>query len=111
MCLPGGQVDRSRCRWSERGSKGVIAHGEILSIIPECSDRVSIVVVHHKVLIGATATTGVLNELVHQAMIECQLLGQVVVILVTGEGLGTVKSGWIGKIGIVIQQEIVQPID
>src|SRR5205085_7281898 len=103
MCLAGNQVECSRSRGAERGCKGVVAHREILCVVPQASNGVPVIIVHDDGLIGATAATGVLDELVHKAVIECQLLRQVAVILVTCESLRAVKPGWIVQVGVVIK--------
>src|SRR5579884_406528 len=53
MGLTRDQIERSWSRGVERGSKRVITHRKMLSVVPECCHCIAIVVVHHDVLVGA----------------------------------------------------------
>ena len=67
----------------------------MLGVIPFRRDSVAVIVVHHQRLVRATAARRVLDELVHQAMIEGLLLVAIAMIHVTGERLRVVEPLWI----------------
>jgi len=85
----------------------------VLRIVPECRDRVAVVVAHDQTFalaeVGAWEARAVANsyffgELVHQAVVEGGLLVGVIVILIAGHRLGAIQSKWLCRIGILIQQ-------
>src|SRR5207244_4160405 len=53
---------------------------------------------------------GVLDELVHQAAVGGLLLGRVVVVLVAGQGLGSVEPLRVAQVGVGGEQGLVQPV-
>ena len=111
MGLTRDETERSRCGGSEDGIVGIIAHRKVLGVLPECCDRVSVVVVHHNRLVGATTSADALNKMIHQSMVESQLFILVVVILIAGQGLGTIKPLRVCRVGIIRQQSRVEPVD
>ena len=111
MGLTGDEVERSRCGGSEDGIVGIIAHRKVLGVVPECCDRVSVVVVHHNRLVGATASADALNKMIHQSMVESQLFILVVVILIAGQSLGTIKPLRVCQVRIGCKQSRVEPVD
>src|SRR5260370_13199786 len=91
MRLARDQVQRTGCRETKDSVEGIIAHRKMLSVVPESSDRIAIVIVHHDALVGATAARYGLYKLVHQPVIERFLLISVTVILVARQCLRAVK--------------------
>ncbi len=53
MCLASNQVQRARRRRAKGGAKGIVAHGKVLSIVPEGRDGIAIVIIHHNGFICA----------------------------------------------------------
>src|SRR5205807_6628035 len=93
------------------GIVGIVAHRKVLGVVPECCDRVSVVVVHHNRLVGATASADALNKMIHQAVVESQLFILIVVILIAGQSLGTIKPHRVCRVGIGLQQNHVEPVN
>jgi hypothetical protein len=90
--VAGHEVDRARRRGPERRAVGVVAHREVLRVVPQRRDGVAVVVVHdlrrvarrpERARAGAGADR--LHEVVHLAFVEGLLLVGVVVVLVAGE--------------------------
>src|SRR5579863_111300 len=93
MRLAGDEVQMPQYRRPELGVKGIIAHGEVLSIIPECRDRVAIIVTHGEVRSASGAGgTGKLQEFVCQAVIKGQLFRSIVVRVSAGDRLASIKA-------------------
>ena len=93
------QVDRTRAGRSERGPERVVAHCELLGIVPQAGDGVAVVVIHD--IIGLAGLAGVAraarradrrHELVHGAAVKGLLLGVVVVVLIAGEDVVDVRG-------------------
>ena len=56
-------------------------------------------------LVGAAAAAGVLDEVVHRAAVERQLLGAVVVVVVAGDGLGAIQPARLAaEFGLSVEQ-------
>src|SRR5260370_7292195 len=91
MRLARDQVQRTGCRGTKDSVEGIIAHRKMLSVVPESSDRIAVVIVHHDALVGATAARYGLYKLVHQPVIERFLLISVPVILVTRQCLNPLE--------------------
>src|SRR5579872_6918895 len=49
-------------RWTEVGTEEVVIHGKVLSVIPECSHGVSVVVTHHEPFAQAQVVTSCLGR-------------------------------------------------
>src|ERR1700723_3056077 len=96
----GDDVDGSNRGGPKVGSVKVVAHREILSVIPQAGYGVAIVVAHNdpgvQVLhVGkrwTAGSTGEFGELVHQAAIKGLLFRHVVVILAAGVVLAGIKA-------------------
>ena len=105
--LAGDEIDGARRRGAEGGRIGVVAHGEVLGVVPQRGDGVAVVVAHHQTLraegAGAAlgAAAGVQREEVHGEVVIGRLLGGVAVVLVGGAGLGDVEAEGLGRVGAV----------
>src|SRR5580698_2853544 len=97
--LAGDQVQRAVGGGTEVRVIRVVAHCEVLRIVPVSGDGVAVVVAHHETggienrrsalsAGGGAAQAGVLRIEVHAAEVVRLLLGRVVVILVRGGSLG-----------------------
>ena len=103
-CSPRARCRRCRCRRTtrliapgrgrpERRPVAVVAHREVLGVVPQPGDGVAVVVVHHLLRGRRPCRTGVvaaagadaLDEVVHLAAVEGLLLVGVVVVLIAGE--------------------------
>ncbi len=125
--LARNQVDGARRRRSKVGVIGIVAHGELLRVVPQRRDRVAIVVAHDQAGCARDrrrsrrrpGSAGVEREQIHQAAIEGELFGRVVMILVIRGSLGAVQAKRIGgagqvkriEVGVVGQKSEGQPID
>src|SRR5580704_1374262 len=98
--LTGNQVQRAIGRGTKVGVVGVIAHGEVLSVVPQGGNGVAVVIPHGQTgRVNDTAAarrrardTNVGREQIHQAFIEGQLLRRVIVVLVVGSRLRAVEA-------------------
>ncbi len=85
--LAGDQVDRAGRGWAEGRAVGIIAHREMLRVIPQRCDGVAVEIAHHQALgvedasAAGAGRAGVLRKQVHLAAVEGRLLGAVGVIL------------------------------
>ncbi len=105
------QVQRAGGRGTEDAVEGVVRHGELLGVVPDPGDGVAVVVVHAQPrcaeddrLTSAGVGAGVLDELVHLPVVECQLLGQVAVVLVARERLAGREPGGVVLVRVAHQQ-------
>src|SRR5215216_7959289 len=94
----------------EDGLVVVVAHREVLCVVPKRGYSVSIEIVHDQRLVRAVWATGVFHELVHEPVVEGLLLCVVVVDLVARKGLGAVNPGRVGRVGVVCEQLVVQTV-
>src|SRR6185437_6477339 len=66
--VAGNEVDGSRRRGAENGVERVVVEREVLRVVPQCRDRVAIVVAEHGRSVSGTAlarrATGELRELI-----------------------------------------------
>src|SRR5947209_7427803 len=110
MRLTSDQVESTDSGWSKSGAEEVIAHREVLCVVPEGRDGVAIIVIHHDPFVFASRTH-ILDELIHLAIVKSFLLIEVLVILVTVDRLRAIQSLWISQVGIVVKQLRSQAID
>ncbi len=122
-----GHVDRARRRRTEVGPVRVVAHREVLGVVPQAGDGVAVVVVHDRV-VGVDSggwsrvpfrgqalrerqrTARLLHEHVHQAVVESALLVRVPVVLVARRRLSAVQQLRIRQVGVVGQKRPGQPV-
>src|SRR5260370_24910120 len=88
MCLTRDEVQRTRSRGPKGRAKGIIAHGKMLSVIPQRRHSIPIIVIHDNTFVCATPARYRLDKLVHLALIKCLLLSSITMILVTGHNIG-----------------------
>jgi hypothetical protein len=112
--LAGDQVEGAGGRRAERRAERVVAHGEVLCVVPERGHGVAVVVAHHLatgLAARAVAATDLLDELVHQAVVEGQLLVLVVVVLISGLELRAVEAEGLNGVRVVrSEQAVVQAV-
>jgi hypothetical protein len=105
------------CRRAERGVIRVVIQREMLRVVPQRGDRVSVVITHHQARNveyrrSARLAFGVLDESVHRAVVEGQLLGLILVVLIAGHLLsGPAEADRLHRIRVVRQQLRGQPVD
>ncbi len=100
--LPGDQIERPGRRRPEGRVERVVAHREVLGVVPERRHRVAVEVAHDLALVAPRcAVAGELDELVHQPVVEGQLLLGVVVPLVAGRGLRAAEAERIHRVRIL----------
>src|SRR5262249_32157513 len=108
---------RTGRRRAEGGAEEVVAHGEVLGVVPHARDRVAVVVVHDvtglarltvRVVPGRRADGG--RELVHLPAVERLLLVVVVVVLITEQhvvDVGRVEPAGIGLVPLPVFVRVV----
>ncbi len=126
--LPGHEVEGARRRRSERRPVPVVAHGEVLRVVPERGHRVAVVVAERET--GRAERTGGrvgrpvaaadrMRKEIHEAGVERELLRRVVVILIGGGGLRPVEAervhgagavGRVQRVGVARQQRAAQTV-
>src|SRR6266478_375402 len=103
-CVACNQIEKTWCRGAKGGSKGIITHREMLSVVPKCRDGVAIVIAHGAEGTDIPVVAAQLREAVHQAAVEGKLLVSVVVVLVTGISILAIDAERIGSVGIASEQ-------
>ncbi len=116
MGLPGDEIQRAGSGGAESGAERIVAHREVLCVVPNRGHGIAVVVTHHdagpfagRVAAPAGRSHG-LDKLVHEAGIESFLLVVVIVILVAGHRLCSRQPEGLNRIGIVREQRAVQSI-
>ena len=95
--LARNQVHNARGRRPKRRAVGVVAHGKDLRIVPQCCDRIAVVITHCTSLPPDPPTPVYGGEQIHQAGIERLLLREVVMILVRSDRLRTIQAEGVGR--------------
>src|SRR5437588_2092532 len=109
--VAGNQIQGAGSGRTISGAEGVVAHGEVLRVVPKSSHGVAVVVAH-----GAgrakdsVVAAQFLYELIHQSAIRGCLLVSVVVVLIAGHRNAAVNAKRIGEIGVVFEQAGIQAI-
>ena len=114
--LAGDQVERPRSGRAELGVIEVVAHGEVLGVVPQPGHCVAVEVVHHQAGRGelggrATRVLGVLHKCVHQSAVQRLLLGGVAMILVAGQRLRGAEPHRVVLVRVIGQQCPRQAVD
>ncbi len=114
--LAGDQVERARGGGAVGAAEEVVAHREALGVVPQGGDGVAVVVVHHQAGLGehrrlAVLDVRVLDELVHLAAVEGELLVLVGVVLVAGDGLGRAEPLRVGAVRVAVEQVVGEAVD
>ncbi len=106
--LAGDEVDRAGRRWTVLVAVRVVAHREMLRVIPERRHRVAVVVAHDEPrrrerpgAAGACAS-GVLGKEIDRAVVIGALLRRVRVRLVGGRRLRAIEAEWIRRAGAIL---------
>src|SRR5262249_2274109 len=102
--IAGNQVQRARSGWAEGGAVRVVAHGEVLRVVPEGGDGVAVVVAHGAELAEVGVGAADDGAVVHQAAVKRALLVGVVVIFVGGDGNAGRNAEGIDGVGVVVEQ-------
>ncbi len=109
------QVDRARRRRAERGVVRVVAHREVLGVVPHRGDGVAVVVAHHqarrvedrrrvrrqRTAERVAAGAGVFRIEINEAAVQRLLFRRVVVVLVGRGGLRRAEAERVGRAGAV----------
>ena len=93
----------------------IIAHREMLGVVPQRSHSVAVEVTHHEraavTIVGASrGNRSKGHELIHQTKVKLLLLSHIAVEAVAGEGLGAIVAERINPIRIEVQQSRGKPI-
>ena len=119
MGLAGDEVDVAHHCGAELGVEKIVAHGEMLRVVPQRGHGVAVVIAHGDASgtgnLGAASArggrTGVLREFIHQAVIECGLFRLVGVgVVAIQRRLTTVEPEGRHRIGIAVQQRVTEPV-
>jgi len=98
------EVKRARCGRPERRVVAVVAHCEVLRIVPEGGHRIAVKIAHDlgRVAPGATVR-GELDELIGEAHVVGLLLVQILVVLIALVDMASVDTHGIHAIGVTRQ--------
>ena len=106
--LAGDEVQRAGGGRAEGRAERVVAHREVLRVVPQRRHGVAVVVAHRQRLVGAVARE--LREAVHQPAVERLLLGRVVVVLVADDRFRAVDPERVERVRVFGQQVFGQPV-
>jgi hypothetical protein len=95
---------------AELGVEEIVAHGEVLRVVPQRRDGVAVIVGHGKTG-RASGSGGAFREFVRQAAVVGFLLIGIVIIVVANQLLAAVQAEWLDRIRIVGEQRQSQSVD
>ncbi len=100
MRVARNQIDVAGHSGTVIGGEGIVAHGVVLSVIPQRGDGVAVVIVHDGRAVRGAASAhaaGRLRVEIHEPGMLGLLLGRVTIIHIAGVGIGRAKPRWIGR--------------
>src|SRR5205807_6904892 len=104
--LTRSEVQVSQSRRTKIGAEEVVIHREVLSIVPESSHSVAVVVTHNKTLSQAQIIApGLrcpieLDKFVHQAPVQGLLFAGVIVTLIADDRLRAIQAERLNRVRI-----------